>query len=176
MALAASSPAYEGGGDASSAAADDAPSELIAVVRPTAGNDVSGTVVFERVPEGVEVSGEISGLNPGEHGFHVHEYGDLSAPDGTSAGGHFNPTGSLHGGPEDERRHVGDLGNITADDRGGARFSFVDDRLAMEGEKSIVGRGLIVHEGRDDLVSQPTGAAGARVGMAVIGISNQEEE
>jgi len=151
-----------------------ASSKLIAVIRPTAGNDVSGVVTFEKAAGGIKVSGEIRGLTPGKHGFHVHEYGDLSASDGTSAGGHFNPDDLPHGGPEDERRHVGDLGNITANEQGIARFRFIDEHLAVSGRHSIVGRGLIIHAGRDDLTSQPTGAAGARVGMAVIGIANTE--
>ncbi len=152
------------------------PTLLIAVIIPTEGNDVSGIVYFEKVASGFEVRGTIRGLSPGDHGFHVHEFGDLSASDGTSAGGHFNPQSQPHSGPDAERRHFGDLGNITADENGVAEFSFTDDMIEAKGPNSIVGRGLIVHRDADDFTSQPTGAAGPRVGMAVIGIANPDLE
>lgn len=148
---------------------------LIAVIQPTEGYTASGVVFFKKVDDGVEVSGEIEGLKPGKHGFHVHQYGDISADDGTSAGGHFNPTGQPHASRTAEHRHVGDLGNITADENGVATFSFVDSELSMKGTDSIIGRGLIVHRDADDLTSQPTGAAGPRAGMAVIGVADPEQ-
>jgi len=152
------------------------PTLLLAVIQPTEGFTASGMVIFEKVEEGVKVTGRIEGLRPGDHGFHVHQYGDISADDGTSAGGHFNPGGQPHASRESAHRHVGDLGNITADENGVAEFSFVDSELAMEGPDSIIGRGLIVHRDADDLTSQPTGAAGPRVGMAVIGVANPDAE
>jgi len=153
----------------------EAPTKLIAVFEPTAGNITEGVVTFEKVKDGIMVSGKITGLTPGEHGFHVHQYGDLTADDGTSTGGHFNPMTQPHAGPEDAHRHIGDLGNVTANEDGVAEFSFIDKKLEMNGTASIIGRGLIVHADRDDLTSQPTGAAGARVGMAVIGIAKASE-
>ena len=123
----------------------------------------------------MKVWGTIEGLTPGDHGFHVHQYGDVSAADGTSAGGHFNPQSQPHAGPDDAHRHVGDLGNITANENGVAEISFIDNELSMEGKNSILGRGLIVHADADDLTSQPTGAAGPRVGMAVIGVANPKD-
>lgn len=155
-------------------AADPNATLAVAVVQPTAGNQASGYVLFEKTAEGVKVSGKIRNLSPGKHGFHVHEYGDLRKKDGTSAGGHFDPMNMPHGGPDDAMRHVGDLGNIEADENGVAEFSFTDTRLALDGPASIIGRGLIVHEGEDDLTTQPTGAAGPRVGMAVIGYANPD--
>jgi Cu-Zn family superoxide dismutase len=155
--------------------ASEASTSAIALIVPTAGNETAGYVMFEQVPEGIRVSGKITNLSPGNHGFHVHQYGDLSKDDGTSAGGHFNPVGKPHGGPADMMRHIGDLGNITANEAGVAEFSFVDHKLSFGGAASIIGRGLIVHAGEDDLTSQPTGAAGARVGMAVIGIAKPQE-
>lgn len=146
----------------------------IAVIVPTKGNNTAGYVTFQEVKGGVLVSGKISGLTPGKHGFHVHQFGDLRLSNGTSAGGHFNPTGHDHGSPDAATRHIGDLGNIEADSNGVAEFSFIDSQLKFDGAASIIGRGLIVHAGEDDLSSQPTGAAGARVGMAVIGYSNPE--
>ncbi len=149
-------------------------SRAVAVLNPTAGNDVRGVVTFLRTEGGVYVVAEVRGLTPGPHGFHVHQLGDCSAPDGTSAGGHFNPTGHDHGGPDSEVRHVGDLGNIVADAEGNARHEVTDSQLQLDGPHSIVGRGLIVHAGEDDLASQPTGAAGARVACGVIGVDANE--
>jgi Cu-Zn family superoxide dismutase len=146
----------------------------IAVLHPTEGSDVSGTVTFTRTDQGIRVEGHVGGLTAGAHGFHVHEYGDCSAPDGTSAGGHFNPDGNRHGGPEDADRHVGDLGNITADESGIGIYDRVDTVIAFSGAHSIIGRGFIVHAGEDDLTTQPTGGAGARMACGVIGIAQQQ--
>jgi Cu-Zn family superoxide dismutase len=125
-------------------------------------------VTFTREKNGVRVVANLTGLKPGEHGFHIHENGDCSAPDGSSAGGHFNPTGAPHGGPDSAQHHLGDLGNLTADDSGAAKMDQVFDFLKLNGPNTIVGRGLIVHAGRDDLTSQPTGNAGPRVACGVI--------
>jgi Cu-Zn family superoxide dismutase len=103
------------------------------------------------------------------HGFHIHENGDCSAPDGSSAGGHFNPTDQNHGGPDASVHHIGDLGNIRADENGNATYEATLSFLSLgDGENSILNRGLIVHALEDDLVSQPTGAAGARLACGVI--------
>ena len=145
--------------------------KAVCVVHPTKGHDAHGIVTFTKVDDGVKVVADISGLKPGKHGFHIHEYGDCSSPDGKSAGGHFNPENVKHGGPTDMVRHVGDMGNITADANGNAHFEWTDNMLTFRGPHSIIGRGLIIHAGTDDLHSQPTGAAGARAGCGVIGIS-----
>ena len=148
--------------------------QAICYLVPTEGNTVSGKVTFTRVKNGVRVEGEITGLTPGKHGFHIHEYGDLSKSDGTSLGGHFNPTHQPHSGPEMASRHIGDLGNVTADAEGVAKFDFVDPLLRLMGPEHILGRGLVLHADEDDLESQPTGAAGARVAVGVIGVANTE--
>ena len=140
----------------------------IAALSPTEGHSVMGTVTFTKVDNGVRVVADLSGLKEGEHGIHVHANGDCSAPDGSSAGGHFNPTGAPHGGPDSTEHHIGDLGNITADASGKAHLDRVFSFLTLNGTNSIVGHGLIVHEGKDDLTSQPSGAAGARVACGVI--------
>ena len=147
------------------------PVRAVAVLHPTEGNSASGVAIFIDVEEGVRVIVDLEGLTPGEHGFHIHEYGDCSAPDGKSAGGHFNPTGIAHGAPEDEEHHIGDLGNITADNQGVAHLNRVYSYLTFSGPESILGRGLILHSGADDFVTQPTGAAGTRVACGVIGIA-----
>ncbi len=150
--------------------------KAIAVLQPTQGNDVRGTVTFTQSKNGVLVEAVVTGLTPGKHGFHIHEFGDCSAPDGTSAGGHFNPTDHPHAGPADETRHVGDLGNLIADDQGNAEYRWIDPKMSLHGPTSILGRGVIVHAGEDDLHSQPTGAAGARVACGVIGVAKDGVE
>lgn len=147
--------------------------KMIAVLHPTEGNKASGTVTFEKTGEGVKVTADLKGLSEGKHGFHIHEFGDCSAIDGGSAGGHFNPTNKNHGAPEDAERHIGDLGNIEAGADGMASYSRVDSVLTLSGENSILGRAVIVHAGEDDLTSQPTGDAGARAACGVIGIAKQ---
>lgn len=146
--------------------------KAVCVVHPLGDNKVSGKVTFTKTDDGVEVTAELTGLSPGEHGFHVHEFGDCSKMDGTCAGGHYNPTGMPHAGPDSPQRHEGDLGNITADASGKATYRRVDSMLKLNGPHSIVGRSIIVHAGRDDLTSQPSGDAGARIGCGTIGISD----
>ena len=144
--------------------------KAICVLYPTEGNNVSGEVVFTETDSGMLVVAEVTGLTEGKHGFHIHEYGDCSKPDGTSAGGHFNPWNKPHGAPWDKERHVGDLGNIVAAAGDTARLELVDTLLSFNGKNSIIGRGIIVHAGEDDLKTQPTGNAGARVACGVIGV------
>ena len=138
------------------------------MLTPAAGSDVSGTVSFVEHQDGVEVKVALRGLEPGEHGFHIHERGDCSAVDFTSAGDHFNPEHAAHGDRKDSARHVGDLGNLRADSQGNVDSTFVDDQIALTGEHSIVGRAVIVHAQADDLLSQPAGNAGAREACGVI--------
>ncbi len=142
----------------------------MAELSPASGSNVRGTVHFYETSKGVRVVATVSGLTPGLHGFHIHDKGDCSAPDGASAGPHFNPTGAKHGGPMDAERHAGDFGNITADASGNATFKTVDSHISFDGPNSIVGRGVIVHAKEDDLKSQtPTpGNAGPRVACGVI--------
>jgi Cu-Zn family superoxide dismutase len=147
--------------------------QAVAVIHPTAGNHVHGVVKFIKKINGIEVIANVEGLEPGLHGFHVHEWGDCSADDATSAGGHFNPDGKPHAGPNDENRHVGDLGNLEADENGIAHYQHLDNLLAFSGKHSIIGRSVIIHAGADDLTSQPSGSAGARIACGVIGIAGK---
>jgi len=144
--------------------------QAVAVLHPTEGNETRGVVHFVGSEHGVRIVADVEGLTPGAHGFHIHQLGNCSAPDGTSAGGHFNPEGEAHGGPTDLHRHVGDMGNLMADDMGVAHYEATDSLLAFSGAHSIIGRGIIIHAGEDDLTSQPTGAAGPRMACGVIGI------
>lgn len=153
------------------AAGDQPVTKAIAVLSPVSGSKVTGVVTFTAVENGIKVVADVEGLTPGNHGFHVHQYGDCSAPTGDSAGGHFNPEGEPHGGPTSKERHAGDLGNITADKDGKAHLEWTDHIISFEGRDSIIGRGLIVHAMPDDLMSQPAGNAGQRVACGVIGIA-----
>ncbi len=151
---------------------EPAVTRAIAVLYPTKDNVVSGVVTFTKLTEGVKVSSNITGLTPGKHGFHIHEFGDCSSDDGTTAGGHFNPTQMPHGAPTDAQRHSGDFGNVTADSTGIALMEWIDPMITFDGPNSIIGRAVIVHAVEDDLKTQPTGAAGARVACGVIGVDD----
>ena len=147
------------------------PTKAIAVLHPTAGNNVTGSVTFTQSGETVKVVADITGLTPGKHGFHIHEFGDCSSSDGSSAGGHFNPTHKQHGAPDASDRHAGDLGNIEADASGKALLEWSDKVMKLSGADSIVGHAVIVHEKEDDLKTQPTGNAGGRLACGVIGVA-----
>ncbi len=149
------------------------PTKAIAVLHPTSKSKVMGRVVFTLEGGSMMITGEITGLTPGEHAFHVHEFGDCSSDDGMSTGGHFNPDKKPHAGPHDAERHVGDLGNITADSEGKVTLNIKDDMIRLSGPHSVVGRALVVHAGIDDLKSQPAGNAGARIACGVIGVAKQ---
>lgn len=151
--------------------------KAIAIIVPTDGNKVAGVVTFTQTSAGVEIEAHLTGLTANqEHGFHIHNYGDLSKGDGTSAGGHYNPGAADHAGPNNDKRHVGDLGNIKADASGHGMYKRLDKHasLDMTSANCIIGRGVVVHGGTDDLKSQPSGAAGPRVAYGVIGIANPE--
>lgn len=137
-------------------------------LKPTKASKVEGNVTFVQTMEGVEINGIIRNLTPGQHALHVHEKGDCSAPDASSAGEHFNPDNAPHGGLFAKPKHAGDFGNITADHTGVAVFSIFDKELKLEGEKSISGRSLIVHAKADDMKSQPSGNSGDRLACGVI--------
>lgn len=146
--------------------------KAICVLEPRSGSEVRGIVKFIAEAEGVRIEAKVTGLKPGLHGFHVHEWGDVDCGDGKCTGGHFNPTGAPHGSPDDAARHVGDLGNLEANAEGIATYSRVDKQLTLSGAHSVIGRGLIVHADPDDFKTQPTGNAGARVAAGVIGIAD----
>jgi superoxide dismutase, Cu-Zn family len=134
------------------------------------GSLVSGTLTLRPMSGGVHVTGDIGGLAPGSsHGFHVHEKGDCSAADASSAGGHFNPTGSAHGKAGTSVHHAGDIDNIVADAAGVAH---VDAHLTGVtlggGANDVVGRAVVVHAAPDDYKTQPSGNSGARIGCGVI--------
>ncbi len=141
-----------------------------AELKPTAGHAAQGWVQFAQQGSTVRVTAEVRGLTPNaEHGFHVHEKGDCSAPDATSAAGHFNPTGQPHGHHGQPQRHAGDMPSLKADAAGVARLNWQTDLLAVgSGPANVLGRGVIVHRDPDDYATQPTGNSGARVACGVV--------
>ena len=150
----------------------DSTTKAVAVLHPTKGNNVRGTVTFTKEAGGVRIVANLTGLTPGAHGFHAHQTGDCSAPDASSAGGHFNPTDMPHSAPDSDQRHAGDFGNLTADASGKATYNKLDTKVELDGPNSIVGRAIIVHAKADDLKTQPTGDAGGRQACGVVGIGS----
>lgn len=140
-------------------------------ITSSSNSKVIGAVTFTKVGDDVQVVADIQNLTPGKHGFHIHEKGDCSAPDASSAGAHFNPTMKHHGGPATADHHSGDLGNIEADASGKAHLDW-KGKLSLAGTDSIIGKSIVVHEKEDDLKTDPSGNSGARVGCGVINASN----
>lgn len=157
--------------------AGDGVNMAICVVQPTEGNKCHGTVHFEDIGGGkVKVTSKISGLEPNrKHAIHIHEFGDVTDLSGKSAGGHYNPEGLPHGLPPAAKRHAGDLGNLAANDDGEASYVLTVKNISIAGDKNpILGRAIVVHADEDD-GGQPTGNAGARIGVGVIGIAKSGE-
>jgi len=151
------------------------PQRATALLLATEGNEASGHVRFRQRGDQVVIRGRIENLEPGStHGFHVHQWGDISEPDGTGAGGHYNPEGHEHGLPPETPRHAGDLGNVTANEDGVATFTKRVSNITVAGKTNpILGRGVILHAKRDD-GGQPTGNAGARIAQGVIGVASSD--
>jgi len=148
--------------------------DVKAYVELQQSDKVKGTILLMQKPGSLTlIKGRIQGLKPGEHGFHIHEFGDMS--DGcASMGGHYNPDGVDHG--DLEEGHVGDLENVTANEDGIADFTIVAKRVDLVGDRSVVGRGMVIHADRDDLgkggdaESLKTGNAGDRLACGIIAL------
>ncbi len=141
-------------------------------LKPVSDSKLSGNVVFTEENGEVSMTAIISGLAEGKHAMHIHEKGDCSAADGSSAGGHWNPTGAKHGkwGSADGY-HKGDIGNFEVDANGNGNVNLSTDEWCIgcgDANKDLLGKAVIVHDGVDDYTSQPSGAAGTRVGCGVI--------
>lgn len=153
----------------SSSSKSSKPGQATARIEARSGSALSGKATFTEVPGGVEVRIHVSGAPPGLHAVHVHETGDCSAADASTAGNHFNPGALDHGAPHAAAHHAGDLGNMWVDEAGeGHHVVLMRELTVAAGDYCVVGRAIIVHEKADDLVTQPTGAAGGRIGCGVI--------
>ena len=141
---------------------------------PASASLVSGTLTLVPMGDGVHITGEVGGLKPGDtRGFHIHEKGDCSAADASTAGGHFNPSAQSHGRSGHGAHHAGDTDNIVADAKGVARIDAHVTGVTLGGgaANDIAGRAVIVHAAADDYTTQPTGNAGARVACGVIKVA-----
>lgn len=148
-----------------------APATAEATLNSASGSSVTGTATFKQVDATtVKMSLEVQGLTPGEHALHLHQNGDCSAPDASSAGGHWNPTGMEHGKRGEGQFHAGDVINLTADADGKVSWSQDIKGWTIGGDEStnILNKGIIIHDKLDDFKTQPTGAAGGRVACGVI--------
>jgi superoxide dismutase, Cu-Zn family len=172
----------QGTNEESTAATASAPAETMpvtpaasgdtatAVIAGTQGSKLAGTAVFTQTADGgVDLVVNVTGAPSGEHGIHLHDKGDCSAPDFSSAGGHFNPTNAPHGGPNSPQHHAGDFGNITVAADGTGHLSLHSNMLTVAaGPNSVVGHAVVIHQKADDLKSQPSGNSGARIGCGVV--------
>jgi Cu-Zn family superoxide dismutase len=139
-------------------------------MQPTDGNKAHGIVRFTQTGQGLRVQARIEGLTPGTHAYHVHLYGDCSSPDGKSAGPHFNFQGSSKNPPEDINRITGNLGEMEVGDDGKASTDDVIEMASLQGDYSVIGRAVIVHQRANDPNAAPTGDTGPRVACGVIGV------
>lgn len=146
----------------------NAATKAVASLSPTRGSRAQGVITFTSVDGATKIVADVDYLEPGPHALVIHEYGDCSAPDGASIGGHFNPTSKRHGGPDSLERHVGDLGNIFANEKGHAHYERMDNVIKLTGPHSIIGRAIAIHANKDDCTTQPTGNAGGCVACGVI--------
>jgi Cu-Zn family superoxide dismutase len=161
--------AISGCASSSSSAPQPLGAVAVADLKPTQGNSVAGTVSFRQQGDRLLVVARVHGLKPNrEHGFHVHEKGDCSSGDATSAGAHMNPDGHPHG-PQSGSHHAGDMPALKADASGTAVSRFeLKGELQGAGASAYLGKAIIVHADPDDYVTQPTGNSGARVACGVI--------
>ena len=142
-----------------------------AIIQPKSNSTISGKVTFIEKNGIVTMEATIANASEGNHAIHIHAEGDCSAPDGKSAGGHWNPTNENHGKWGETPFHRGDIGNLVVGADGKGTISRETDLwcIGCEDEtKNIMGKAIIIHQGPDDFTSQPAGAAGARIGCGVI--------
>ena len=154
---------------AACASMDTAGPRAVATLESRSGSTVTGTVSFQAVGQKLRVEARVAGLTPGEHGFHVHEAGDCSAADASSAKGHFNPAAKPHGHHGGTEHHAGDMPNLVADSAGRAMLSVELDMPGLTpGPGGILQRSVVIHADPDDYKSQPAGNSGKRVACGVI--------
>lgn len=164
-----SEPTPETSSTTTPAEAQPAPTKAQAVLKSANGSKVKGIIHFTEEDRGMKVETIVEGLKPGPHGFHIHETGDCSKADFSSAGGHFNPEKGHHGSRDSKKRHAGDMGNLVADNKGKANVTMTVEGMTMKpGAQSIIGKAVVIHADKDDLKSQPAGNSGARIACGVI--------
>jgi len=154
---------------AATASKPASPAQAKATIEARSGSSLTGTATFTEKDGGVDVVVDVSGAPAGTHAVHLHEKGDCSAPDATSAGGHFNPTNVPHGAPDAPQHHAGDFGNMTVGADGKGHLTLHSGMLTVgPGPGSVIGHAIIVHANADDMTTQPTGNAGGRIGCGVV--------
>ena len=148
--------------------------QAIAIIGPASGSALAGTAIFTQNGDTITLVIEVQNVSPGLHAVHIHETGDCSAPDATSAGGHWNPTNVAHGKWGEGEFHLGDIGNITVGEDGTGTIALTTDlwEMGTGSVLDIVGTGIIVHADADDFTSQPSGNAGARIGCGAVQLAN----
>lgn len=143
------------------------PNMIVVELESKNSSNVNGNIVFVEEDSNVTMTARINNLNPGIHAIHLHEKSDCSSDDGKSTGGHWNPTLTNHGKWGDQNGfHIGDIGNFTANEDGVGIITFSTDLWCLncdDNNKNILGKAIIVHQGIDDFISQPSGAAGSRI-------------
>jgi Cu-Zn family superoxide dismutase len=146
-----------------------------AVLAPKSGSELTGRAVFTKTDGEVQLEVTVEHVKPGLHAVHIHETGDCSADDASSAGGHWNPTGVDHGKWGEAPFHLGDIGNIDVGEDGTGSYTMSTDLWSIGdgSDHDVVGKAIVVHSGADDFVSQPSGAAGDRIGCGVIKMKEQ---
>ena len=153
------------------ASCDTGVKKAVATIEAKSGSNVSGTVTFTEEDGITIMKATLSGLSEGNHAIHIHAIGDCSAEDGKSAGGHWNPTDKNHGKWMKEPFHIGDIGNLVVGEDGTGSIERETNLWTVGGKdanKNVVGHAIIIHEGPDDFSSQPSGAAGPRIGCGEI--------
>jgi len=148
--------------------------QAIVTIGSASGSNVTGTATFTQSGDTITLTVEIQNASPGLHAVHIHENGDCSAPDGTSAGGHWNPTNVAHGKWGEGEFHLGDIGNITVGEDGTGKIELTTNlwEMGTGSDLDVVGTGIIVHADADDFTSQPSGNAGARIGCGAVELAN----
>ena len=155
------------------AASGQMPDGAVAELASTQGNTATGSLALSAADGGVRITGALQGLKPnGEYGFHIHEKGDCSAPDASSAGPHFNPMNMQHGNPEGDSHHAGDMLNAKSDDNGVAQVDTVAKSVTLHSGQptDVLGKAIVLHEKADDYKTQPSGDSGSRIACGVITI------
>lgn len=158
--------------DTAPAAPETAAAPAAAVqLAPTQGNSAGGSLTLTQDGDAVRLTGSLMGLEPnGEFGFHIHEIGDCSAPDASSAGAHFNPAGAAHGNPQGGEHHAGDMLNVSSDAQGNAQVDVRAEGVSLDASQpnGVLNRAVVLHEKADDYQTQPSGGSGARIACGVI--------